>query len=308
MLPALASIIVMHLLVPALFMGWLGWARSTSRLDFGLRLLVVALYAAHLFLAGRWDWLSYYLRFVIPLLLLAAAVVGWWKARRAPALPAPQFKQWRAPATNALIAAVFAFVVAGYASQGYAFDGRSVALSFPLQNGVYYVAQGGNHRVLNHHHSHPAQRYALDVVKLNAAGLRADGLYPEALSRYRIFGETLVAPCSGTVSAAENSLPDLVPPERNPRQPAGNHVVIVCNGAAVLLAHLQQGSVRVKTGDNVRAGQPIARVGNSGNTTEPHLHIHAVRAGSAGSLLAGEGLPMLFDGRFLVRNAVVHAD
>ena len=76
----------------------------------------------------------------------------------------------------------------------------------------------------------------------------------------------------------------------------------------MLLAHLQRGSVQVKAGDNVRTGQPIARVGNSGNLSEPHLHIHAVKAGSAASLLAGEGLLMLFDGRFLVRNQVVRAD
>ena len=304
----LGLVIAMHLLVPAIFICWLGWARSSSQLDFGLRLLVVALCAAHLFMAGHWNWFSYYLRFVMVLLLLAAAVAGWRHARRERFWPASRLTRWWAPAANALLAALFAFVVAAYAFQGYGFEGEAVALSFPLRSGAYYVGQGGNHMVLNHHHSHPAQRYALDVVKLNAAGLRTDGLNPAALSRYLIFGEPLVAPCSGSVSAAENSWPDQVPSARDQNQLAGNHVVINCNGAAVLLAHLQRGSVQVKAGDNVRTGQPIARVGNSGNTSEPHLHIHAIKAGSAASLLAGEGLPMLFDGRFLVRNQVVRAD
>ncbi|MFJ8848255.1 M23 family metallopeptidase [Streptomyces cyaneofuscatus] len=53
----------------------------------------------------------------------------------------------------------------------------------------------------------------------------------------------------------------------------GNHVILdLGDGTFALYAHLQRGSLQVKAGDTVRAGAPIARVGNSGNTTEPHLH------------------------------------
>jgi murein DD-endopeptidase MepM/ murein hydrolase activator NlpD len=90
-----------------------------------------------------------------------------------------------------------------------------------------------------------------------------------------------------------------------------------------LLAHLAQGSVRVGLGQTVIAGQRLARVGNTGNTTEPHLHIHAVRGRvtSPGQLAAtGDPVPMLFDGQSaplrrhdtvissrLHRSATVHA-
>jgi len=60
----------------------------------------------------------------------------------------------------------------------------------------------------------------------------------------------------------------------------------------------------VQSGDSVRDGQPLAQVGNSGNTSEPHLHIHAVAADSGG-ILSGTGVPTLFDDRFLTQNSVV---
>lgn len=72
----------------------------------------------------------------------------------------------------------------------------------------------------------------------------------------------------------------------------------------VVLAHMTEGSVAVGEGQEVEEGQFLGRVGNSGNTSEPHLHIHAVRTGS-GSILEGEGVPVLFDGRFPVRNGLV---
>jgi murein DD-endopeptidase MepM/ murein hydrolase activator NlpD len=89
---------------------------------------------------------------------------------------------------------------------------------------------------------------------------------------------------------------------------ARNYVVIrldakdICVG----LAHLQQGSVSIKLGERVQPGQLIARVGNSGNTTEPHLHIHAKRGGRPNSMLDGEGVPMCFGGRWFIRNSILH--
>jgi murein DD-endopeptidase MepM/ murein hydrolase activator NlpD len=103
------------------------------------------------------------------------------------------------------------------------------------------------------------------------------------------------------VTAAVDEFPDLVPPKSDKDNVAGNHVVIACKGASILLAHMQAGSVAVGPGTVLATGTVVGRVGNSGNTSEPHLHVHAVRQGS-GDVLEGEGMPLLFDGRFLVRN------
>jgi murein DD-endopeptidase MepM/ murein hydrolase activator NlpD len=71
--------------------------------------------------------------------------------------------------------------------------------------------------------------------------------------------------------------------------------VIDCDGLRVELAHLREGSLRVAPGQSLAAGDLIGAVGNSGNTTEPHLHVHAVDA-------HGAGVPIAFDGRAPVRN------
>jgi len=71
----------------------------------------------------------------------------------------------------------------------------------------------------------------------------------------------------------------------------------------VLLAHLRQGSLRVGQGMRVTTDTVVGLVGNSGNTTEPHLHVHAQRPAAAGRPpLSGDPLPIRLGGRYLVRN------
>lgn len=82
-------------------------------------------------------------------------------------------------------------------------------------------------------------------------------------------------------------------------------MAIRCQDIDVFLAHMREGSMAVGLGDEVHAGQKIGVVGNSGHSTEPHLHIHARAADDSASVNEGVGVPMVFDGRFLVRNGVV---
>jgi murein DD-endopeptidase MepM/ murein hydrolase activator NlpD len=72
----------------------------------------------------------------------------------------------------------------------------------------------------------------------------------------------------------------------------GNHIIMDLGGGRfAFYAHLQPGSLRVKNGDKVRRGQVLGLVGNSGNSTEPHLHFHI---SDANSPLSSEGLPYVF--------------
>lgn len=82
-------------------------------------------------------------------------------------------------------------------------------------------------------------------------------------------------------------------------------MLISCQGVEILLAHMMQGSVRVREGETVNNGEILGRIGNSGNTSQPHLHIHAETGGAPGEILNGNGVPMTFKGRFLVRNSLV---
>jgi murein DD-endopeptidase MepM/ murein hydrolase activator NlpD len=87
----------------------------------------------------------------------------------------------------------------------------------------------------------------------------------------------------------------------------GNHIILQCGSAWIVLGHLKKGSVQVATGQPVTPAQRLARVGNTGNTGEPHLHIHAQRPGTEKAPLSGEPLHIRFDQHYPVRNARIRA-
>lgn len=150
----------------------------------------------------------------------------------------------------------------------------SVELSPPFQ-GEWYVFHGGNSPLMNHHHFAGSQKYAMDII------LPADGKLPlqqvTDLKQYATFGQPLYSPVGGVVVAVEDSLADQQIGETDITNPAGNHIVIKTKANRfLLLAHLQINSVQVAVGDTVKPGQEIGNVGNSGNTSQPHLHIQAM--------------------------------
>ena len=117
----------------------------------------------------------------------------------------------------------------------------------------------------------------------------------------------MLAPCDGNVDAAVGNRPDQPVPRVDPERPTGNYVLIRCTLAVVLLANLRANSILVARGERVTAGMPIAAVGNSGLSDEPHLHIQAMRAGSArqsakGDRFVSPPLSISFRGRHPARN------
>jgi pimeloyl-ACP methyl ester carboxylesterase len=130
-----------------------------------------------------------------------------------------------------------------------------------------------------------AERFAIDWVKFDLARrpLAADGVEftfvgdPARNESYLAFGQPTIAVADATVVAAVREEPDAPPRTIVPGIPVdrliGNHVVLdLGDGVFALYAHLEQDSVTVRVGDRVAKGQQIGRVGNSGNTTEAHLH------------------------------------
>ena len=109
---------------------------------------------------------------------------------------------------------------------------------------------------------------------------------------YYAFGQAVVAPGDGRIVAAEGKVHDNVPGEMNPEQALGNYVVIDHeNGEFSFLAHFKQGTVSVGVGDQVVAGQRLGECGNSGNSSEAHIHYHLQTTAEFGR---GEGLPVQF--------------
>ena len=167
----------------------------------------------------------------------------------------------------------------------------SIEYRVPFE-GVWFVAWGGRTELQNYHVPAPDQRHAVDLlIWKDGATHTGDGTANED---YWAYGQTVVAPADGTVVTVVDGLPDQTPQiERDPSNPAGNHVVIeVANGEYVLIAHMQPGSIAVAEGDAVTSGQLIGLVGNSGNTTEPHIHIHVQDQPTFGA--GAIGIPIAF--------------
>lgn len=253
-------------------------------------------FLAYVFLAARWDLVSLYLRYAVPVLYVAAVL-----ASLRPAQAAGRDRGGGRPSTSEWITVAIGLALLAWTVRGFAYGGAPVRLAAPLGPGWFYLGQGGSGSALNYHGSAASQRYAVDIVALGAFGTRANGLHPRDLTRYAIYGVGVHSPCRGVVAAIVDGLPDQSPPSRDRARPAGNHIVITCGDVNVVLAHLLPGSVAVRVGQEVTVGERVARVGNSGNSTEPHLHVHAVRAGSADPL-EGDAIPMLIDATFPVRN------
>lgn len=256
-----------------------------------------AVFVSLVLIVGRWDIAGIYTPFVLAGLFVLAVVLSWRRHAgrpwRGPQEQPLLRRHWATAASLVIFSLALVYVAIGILPAGNAHN-----LAFPLRDGHFVVGQGGGNLLLNHHSGHSAQAYAADITAIGPAGFRARSFLPDALEGYVIFGAAVVSPCDGDVVAAVDGLPDLIPPQADAENPAGNHVIIACDGLLVELAHLRQGSVAVQTAQTVSAGEPLGEVGNSGNTTEPHLHIHAVDA------LSGDGVRMAFDGRVPIRNRV----
>jgi murein DD-endopeptidase MepM/ murein hydrolase activator NlpD len=160
------------------------------------------------------------------------------------------------------------------------------------------------------------QTFAIDFVAADARRRTATVrdwrtlLSTEPVTRFLAFGRAILSPIDGHVVAAHDGEPDH--PARRAPLPilgylltqgsrlrrglaavTGNQLILALDsgGPFVALAHLRNGSLLVRPGDPVAVGQPVAACGNSGNSTQPHVHVQVM---DSADLLAARGLPMAF--------------
>jgi hypothetical protein len=192
---------------------------------------------------------------------------------------------------------------------------REVEILLPF-TGRWLVQNSPARRVPSHGTDLFGERYAIDFVGVDDRHLTAGTrdwrtlVATEPPERFVAFGRPVLAPGDGIVVHVHDAEPDhearrsqlaLVPYalgqsgrlRRGAGAVAGNHVVLhlFTSGTFVLLAHLQRGSAGVAPGQEVVAGQELARCGNSGNSTQPHVHLQVMD--SANPFVA-RGLPMTF--------------
>lgn len=171
-----------------------------------------------------------------------------------------------------------------------------VVLRYPLE-GTFRVRNSPARRVPSHGTHLMGTTFAIDLIPVDSRGRSAPPSWRAVVATERPeafvgFGARVLAPAAGVVVVAHDGEPDhearrsqlaligyLVGQagriRQGPAAIAGNHVVIALDGSEgfVLVAHLQNGSLEVGVGDRVGAGRRIGRCGNSGNSTEPHVHV-----------------------------------
>ncbi|HTU70775.1 MAG TPA: M23 family metallopeptidase [Candidatus Baltobacteraceae bacterium] len=155
---------------------------------------------------------------------------------------------------------------------------RPVVLQPPFRD-RWWVAAGGPDPRHNHHQSVSDQYFAYDFLRESGDS----------------WDQPILAPCDGMVAHVENRQDDAPPAQRrrNRARPFGNYVSIETPRGYVLLAHLRKGSIGVRVGETVRAGDEIGRCGNSGDTRGAHLHVHAQNQPSQG-IDSAQGVPIAF--------------
>lgn len=288
--------------------------------------LLLILWLAFRPFAGRWRWVQ---AGAVGLAIAGVGLVGMWQW---PSVHAPWVMGglWalaalfglRRPVRNRsrLLAgaAVLALAGIGAGLVAVALDGRRAPagtltdLAPPLPEGVYWVANGGRHDLINAHLAVarlPADRadrwrgqmHGVDLVAIDDLGRRKTEGPAEDPARYLIYGRPVLAPCAGRVVATEATLPDMPVPQMDIEFPLGNHVILDCGGLWVVLAHLRPGSIPVSEGQDVAEGAPLGEVGNSGRSSEPHLHIHVQEPGLPESPVAAAPRWMRIAGQFLAR-------
>lgn len=192
---------------------------------------------------------------------------------------------------------------------------REIVISMPFA-GLWLARNSPARRVPSHGTDLLGGRYAIDFVGVDHRRRTADHrdwrtlFATEPAERYFAYGRPILAPVDGTVVEAHDGEIDhvgrrsqlaLVPYVL--RQPArlrqgvaaiaGNYLIIALreSGALVALAHLLAGSLRVAVGDEVTTGQVLAECGNSGNSTQPHVHVQIM---DSTDMTVARGIPMVF--------------
>ena len=260
-------------LATALLSLFLLWRKRN--LSFGGRwpyLLLSATLAMFIYLYGVWVFISVYGKYVFAGCYVVFLLADFFRKNKMQAnTPAKSTKF-----TSILVSIVLLLLVGLYYKGTAGKPYGTVDLQLPFKRGTYFVFQGGRGLPTNvFHATGRGTLFAIDIIKLNKYGNRADHVFSKSLPDYEIFGDTIYSPCNGVVVKTESDNPDNIPPLRKRGLTNTNQVLIESSDAYIFLGHLKKGSVLVKAGDKITMGQPLGLAGNSGMSLEPHLHIQA---------------------------------
>lgn len=165
----------------------------------------------------------------------------------------------------------------------------TIVLKIPVEGDAIFL--GGEE-----YHTHavwPSERYAYDIL-----AKPYDTGNPD-LQAYGIYGTNILAPIKGEIIEIHDGEKDIEPNIERFESLLGNYIFMRVKetGTYLIFAHLKNNNIRVETGDIVEVGDVIAQVGNSGTTSEPHLHIQHQRNRPYNNvfIITSEGLPITFE-------------
>lgn len=195
-------------------------------------------------------------------------------------------------------------------------DREAVVVAPPLRGPGWVVANGCCSEYTAHRGTvlpvngaaHVAERFAIDFVQIDPLGKLFEGPLDQ-LSSYPYFGDEVHSATAGKVVGVLDNIPNTpagaFPPAITAEKAGGNHVVVAMGGGRyAFYAHLQPGSVKVKLGQRISAGQVLGLLGNSGNSNAPHLHFHIMDSPHP---LASNGVPYRFSD-FTVEGKLTNLD
>ena len=233
---------------------------------------------------GLWLW------YVGPIALAAATALLLVGSLRSAYRWKHGVNPWHVVGYVALVCVIFTLPV--YEAYPSSYDERPSAVAFRLPlDGPVTVAWGGASAAVNYHVYLPDQRWAYDlVVTRDGRTARTDGV---AVEDYHAYGLPVVAPAAGVVFAAHDGEPDVeIGALRWGLAGLGNYVGLeVAPGQFLFIGHLRPGTVSVEVGARVEMGALLGHVGNSGNSSEPHVHLHLQDSPRP---YFGEGIPFSF--------------
>lgn len=156
---------------------------------------------------------------------------------------------------------------------------KYINLAFPLKNGNYYIHSGGNNVLLNDHLGLNMifLHKAFDICKLGKLGSTGVSLFlkTEKNEDVFMFSDSVFSPCDGLITDVINNELDHKPGDHdNYIGKQANVVVIKTGNNSVVLVHFKYNSIIVESGNYVKTGDFLGLIGNSGESSSPHLHIH----------------------------------
>ena len=289
---------------------WFAFSSRRSKLESVIKTLSVMLTLLVLCLGGIWVYHPVYGLAVICIVFFGLVVLNFRKPRRA----SSKLKLFCSNAPLLLILPLACFMVWQGVAGRKTPVGEFIELDPPFRkNDGACVLSGGISPLLNFHifpSDEPrdlGQQYALDIIKVGPSGFRVKEGFkarpkPKNIEAYEMFENTVYSPCDGVVVQQESKLADQPIGGSDKINTGGNGIVLQCGNYHVHLHHMKLGSVLVDLGDQVKTGQEIGEIGNSGNTLEPHLHMHAETVIEEGDAhVHGSPVHMKFGDRFMAR-------